>query len=79
MSPERAKLFRNGGSQAVRLPKSCRFPPGRDVLARREGPRVILEPADEWPDEFRASLGSWRGEIPRPAQRRLRDARSPFA
>jgi hypothetical protein len=45
------------------------------VVARREGRRVILEPADEWPDGFRACLGAWRGAIPRPAQRLLRDAR----
>jgi antitoxin VapB len=75
MTSGRATLFQNGGSQAVRLPKSCRFPPGHDVVARREGRRVILEPADEWPEGFRACLGAWRGAIPRPAQRPLRDAR----
>lgn len=79
MSSGRAKLFRNGGSQAVRLPRSCRFPDGHEVLVRRDGRRVILEPADEWPDEFRACLGAWRGEIPRPAQRPVRDLRNPLA
>ena len=79
MNGARAKLFQNGGSQAVRLPKVCRFPEGHEVLARREGRRVSLEPADEWPDEFRACLGAWRGEIPRPAQRPVRDHRNPFA
>jgi len=79
MGARRAKLFRNGGSQAVRLPKECRFPNQGEVLVRREGRRVILEPADEWPDEFRACLGSWRGAIPRPKQDRLRDLRDPFA
>jgi antitoxin VapB len=79
MGGVRAKLFQNGGSQAVRLPKACRFPEGDEVLARREGRRVILEPADEWPDEFRACLGAWREEIPRPAQQPLREVRSPFA
>lgn len=75
----RAKLFRNGGSQAVRLPKECRFPVQREVLVRREGVRVILEPVDEWPDEFRACLGAWSGDIPRPEQRKIRDLRDPFA
>ena len=48
-----AKLFKNGGSQAVRLPKECRFE-GDEVLIRREGDRVILEPAGKrgWSQAF---------------------------
>ena len=41
--PARAKLFKHGGSQAVRLPKAFRFE-GDEVNIRREGHRVILEP-----------------------------------
>jgi antitoxin VapB len=78
MKGARAKLFQNGGSQAVRLPKACRFPALQEVLVRREGRRVILEPADEWSNEFRACLGGWRDEIPRPVQRLVRDLRNPF-
>ena len=78
MKDARAKLFQNGGSQAVRLPKACRFPAVREVLVRREGRRVILEPADEWPSAFRACLGGWHDEIPRPAQRLVRDLRNPL-
>ena len=78
MKSSRAKLFQNGGSQAVRLPKECRFTALKEVLVRREGRRVILEPADEWSDRFRASLGAWPGKIPRPKQKRLRDVRDPF-
>lgn len=78
MRPVKAKLFQNGGSQAVRLPKECRFVAQREVLVRREGRRVILEPADEWSDEFRASLGSWNDDIPRPNQPRLRALKNPF-
>ena len=37
-----AKLFKNGSSQAVRLPKSFRFD-GDEVLIYREGNRVILQ------------------------------------
>jgi antitoxin VapB len=77
MKTARAKLFRNGGSQAVRLPKECRFAAHREVLVRREGRRVILEPADEWSDKFRACLGAWSEDIPRPEQRQLRDIRDP--
>lgn len=78
MKPTRAKLFQNGGSQAVRLPKECRFVAQREVLVRREGRRVILEPADEWSKEFRAALGSWSGDIPRPKQPNLGKLRNPF-
>ncbi|MDB5460427.1 MAG: SpoVT/AbrB domain protein [Caulobacteraceae bacterium] len=39
-----AKLFSHGGSQAVRLPKEFRFE-GAEVRIRKEGDRVILEPA----------------------------------
>ena len=44
-----AKLFWTGRSQAVRLPKEYRFE-GKEVRIRREGDRIILEPAvdDGW-------------------------------
>lgn len=41
--PKTAKLFRNGNSQAVRLPQEFRFP-GDEVLVRKDGEAVILEP-----------------------------------
>jgi antitoxin VapB len=79
MTATRAKLFQNGGSQAVRLPRECRFPEGqREVLVRREGGRVILEPVDEWPQAFRACLGAWTEEIERPKQRSIQKLRDPF-
>ncbi len=48
-----AKLFRNGRSQAVRLPKEFRFE-GEEVLIRREGESVILEPVRRrtWPKGY---------------------------
>jgi antitoxin VapB len=48
-----AKLFRNGRSQAVRLPKEFRFD-GTEVSVRREGEAVILEPirARAWPKGY---------------------------
>jgi virulence-associated protein VagC len=79
MKASRAKLFQKGGSQAVRLPKECRFPAQGEVLVRRVGRRVILEAVDEWPDKFRACLGAWRGKISRPKQQRVRDLPDPFA
>jgi hypothetical protein len=50
-----AKLFNNGRSQAVRLPKQFRFE-GSAVSVRREGEAVILEPLKQraWP------RGYWR-------------------
>ena len=38
-----AKLFRNGRSQAVRLPKEFRFE-GNEVRIRRMGESVVLDP-----------------------------------
>lgn len=38
-----AKLFKNGQSQAVRLPKEFRFE-GKEVLVERDGEKVILSP-----------------------------------
>ena len=48
-----AKLFQNGRSQAVRLPKAFRFK-GAEVKIRKEGDKVILEPLEQktWPDGF---------------------------
>ncbi len=42
----RAKLFKNGRSQAVRLPHDLRFG-GKEVLVRRFGNGVLLEPLPE--------------------------------
>ena len=39
-------MFTNGGSQAVRLPKGCRFS-GDEVLVNRIGNIVILAPKEE--------------------------------
>ena len=40
-----AKLFKHGRSQAVRLPKEFRMP-GKEVLVRRQGNQLVLEPLD---------------------------------
>jgi antitoxin VapB len=43
-----AKLFKNGGSQAVRLPKEFRFE-GSRVFVKRVGKAVVLLPRqDSW-------------------------------
>jgi virulence-associated protein VagC len=75
-----AKLFQNGGSQAVRLPRECRFPEGQQaVRARRVGRRVVLEPLDEWSLSFRKCLGAWDEEISRPSSLQLNELKDPFA
>jgi antitoxin VapB len=38
------KLFRNGRNQAVRIPREFELP-GEDALMRKEGDRLIIEPA----------------------------------
>jgi antitoxin VapB len=50
---DRAKVFRNGRSQAVRIPRRFRFDTD-EVRIWKEGNRVILEPLeqDEWPEGF---------------------------
>lgn len=50
---DKAKLFRSGGSQAVRLPREYRFDGLTEVLIFRQGHRVILEPERRaWSAEF---------------------------
>ena len=43
--PERrAKRFRNGRNQAVRIPREFELP-GKDAVMREEGERLVIEPA----------------------------------
>ncbi|KFG89977.1 Twitching motility protein PilT [Sphingobium herbicidovorans NBRC 16415] len=45
MNAERhVKLFKNGRSQAVRIPREFELP-GEDAIMRKEGGRLIIEPA----------------------------------
>ncbi len=61
-----AKLFRSGGSQAVRLPKAYRFPDEDEVLISREGNRVVLESRQPaWSERFVRLAGS-AAEFPYP-------------
>jgi antitoxin VapB len=38
------KLFKNGRNQAVRIPREFELP-GEDAIIRKEGDRLIIEPA----------------------------------
>src|SRR5437867_13328038 len=45
MTAERhVKLFKNGRNQAVRIPREFELP-GEDAVMRKEGERLIIEPA----------------------------------
>jgi antitoxin VapB len=70
-----AKLFKNGESQAVRLPKEFRFE-GTEVLIKRAGSAVVLFPkAKSW-DALIHSLAKFPSDFmeereqPRKAERR---------
>ena len=56
-----ARLFKNGRSQAVRLPKEFRFS-GDEVFVRREGEAIILEPIKRkaWPRGYWERLREMR-------------------
>ena len=55
-----AKVFWNGGSQAVRLPKACRFD-ANEVEVLKRGREVILRPRGKDWDAFfdLPKSGSW--------------------
>jgi antitoxin VapB len=57
-----AKLFKVGGSQAVRLPKEFRMP-GDRVRIHKEGDRVVLEPIPEAPGQTLEDVRAWLAEI----------------
>lgn len=62
-------MFRNGRSQAVRLPKEFRFE-GSEVKIRREGEAVILEPLERpgWPEGFFEAIRVEDDDFARPEQ-----------
>jgi antitoxin VapB len=54
-----AKIFKSGGSQAVRIPAKYRFNEGDEVYVYREGTRLILEARRRsWSEAFRDLAGS---------------------
>jgi antitoxin VapB len=44
ISERQVKLFKNGRNQAVRIPREFELP-GEDAIMRKEGKRLIIEPA----------------------------------
>ncbi len=59
-----AKLFLNGRSQAVRLPKEFRFE-GNAVLVSRQGAGVLLEPMMKSAKRRKQEILEWFAEIDR--------------
>lgn len=63
-----AKIFRNGDSQAVRLPREFRFA-GDEVLIKRTGAAVVLLPKTRSWETLLSSLGQFSDDfMPRRAQ-----------
>ena len=59
---ETAKLFINGSSQAVRLPKEYRFP-GNEVGIRKVGNSAILFPKDQVWETFLQGLNGFTDDF----------------
>ena len=53
----RARLFRNGRNQAVRIPREFELP-GDEVILHKEGDRLIVEPVRK-PNGLAELLASW--------------------
>lgn len=59
---KKAKIFKNGQSQAIRLPKEFQFK-GKEVFAQRVGNGVLLLPADNPWQMFRESLSMFSDDF----------------
>lgn len=59
---ETAKIFQNGSSQAVRLPKEYRFS-GDEVYVKKVGTAVILYPKDQVWQTFMNGLDGFTDDI----------------
>lgn len=57
VAERRARLFRNGRNQAVRIPREFELP-GHEVVIRKEGDRLIVEPVRK-PGGLAELLASW--------------------
>ncbi|MGJ4747626.1 type II toxin-antitoxin system antitoxin VapB [Leptospira sp. SA-E8] len=58
----RAKIFKNGDSQAVRLPKEYRFK-GKEVYIHKEGEIVVLSPIEDAVDRFWNALNEFSADF----------------
>lgn len=58
-----AKLFMNGRSQAVRLPKEFRFEDEDEVIIKRMGDVVMLIPKNKWENIIVNALESFPTDV----------------
>ena len=57
-----AKLFQNGRSQAVRLPKAFRMA-GHEVKISKQGNKVILEPIEASWEQWFEAINQFSGDF----------------
>ena len=74
---KQAKLFQNGQSQAVRLPKDFRFD-GDSVAIKRVGKAVVLLPYNESWDTLFDALSSFSADFMDERNQPLPDTREEF-
>ena len=72
-----AKLFRNGQSQAVRLPKEFRFE-GDFVYIKKSGKAIILLPAQGIWDSLVQSLDKFSDDFPAERKQPPAEKREPL-
>ena len=72
-----AKLFKNGKSQAVRLPKQFKFE-GTEVYIKRIGRNVILMPKDDPWESLISSLDDFSDDFMADREQPLFDKRKGF-
>jgi len=72
-----AKIFTNGRSQAVRLPKELRFF-GKDVYVRKIGKMVVLLPKDDPWSPFMRSLDQFSDDFMHSRDQPVQDSRKKF-
>lgn len=70
--------FKNGNSQAVRIPKAFRFEDNEELIIRREGNAVILESKDQWSEKLLSILGAGEESLPREPQPELSKIKKHF-
>ena len=59
---ETAKIFSNGGSQAVRLPKKFRFNTD-EVIVQQLGNAILLVPKDALWDTFKDGVNGFTNDV----------------
>ena len=75
-----ARIFKNGRSQAVRLPKDCRLPgePGEDVYVKKLNGLVVLIPKEHPWDHLRRSLEMFTDDFMEERQQPPQQEREPL-